>query len=135
MEKTEQGFADEAHEHSVFYAARQALARHATGGNILIGATVLALLVANIPGINQYYFEFWTQEVRLQLGDFNVFSHAGHPMSLLSFINDALMAIFFFSIGLEIKREVLVGELSSFRQALLKSLRTAHTPLRQDEAL
>lgn len=119
MEKTEQGFADEDHEHSVFYAARQALARHATGGNILIGATVLALLVANIPGINQYYFEFWTQEVRLQLGDFNVFSHAGHPMSLLSFINDALMAIFFFSIGLEIKREVLVGELSSFRQALL----------------
>ena len=40
-------------------------------------------------------------------------------MSLLSFINDALMAIFFFSIGLEIKREVLVGELSSFKQALL----------------
>ena len=63
--------------------------------------------------------DFWEQEVRLQLGDFNVFSHAGHPMSLLSFINDALMAIFFFSIGLEIKREVLVGELSSFKQALL----------------
>lgn len=40
-------------------------------------------------------------------------------MNLLAFINDALMAIFFFSIGLEIKREVLVGELSSFRQALL----------------
>ena len=109
----------EQHEHSVFYAARQALARHATGGNILIGATVLALVVANIPGINNHYFAFWNQEVRLQLGDFNVFSHAGHPMSLLSFINDALMAIFFFSIGLEIKREVLVGELSSFRQALL----------------
>jgi NhaA family Na+:H+ antiporter len=40
-------------------------------------------------------------------------------MTLLSFINDALMAIFFFSIGLEIKREILVGELSSFKQALL----------------
>ena len=40
-------------------------------------------------------------------------------MTMLSFINDALMAVFFFSIGLEIKREVLVGELSSFRQALL----------------
>ncbi len=40
-------------------------------------------------------------------------------MDLLAFINDALMAIFFFSIGLEIKREILVGELSSFRQALL----------------
>jgi NhaA family Na+:H+ antiporter len=40
-------------------------------------------------------------------------------MSLLAFINDALMAIFFFTIGLEIKREILVGELSSFKQALL----------------
>lgn len=105
--------------HRVFYAARQAIAGHATGGNILILATILALIVANIPGVNTYYEEFWTQEVRLQIGTFNIFSHAGHPMSLLAFINDALMAIFFFSIGLEIKREVLVGELSSFRQALL----------------
>lgn len=103
----------------IFYAARQSLRRHATGGNVLIAATVLALIVANIPGINEYYFNFWTQEVRLQLGSFNLFSHSGHPMNLLSFINDALMAVFFFSIGLEIKREVLVGELSSVKQALL----------------
>ncbi len=103
----------------IFYAARQALRRHASGGNILICVTLLAMIIANIPFINSYYFDFWTQPVRLQLGDFNVFSHAGEPMTLLSFINDALMAVFFFSIGLEIKREVLVGELSSFRQALL----------------
>ncbi|MDE6628072.1 MAG: Na+/H+ antiporter NhaA, partial [Muribaculaceae bacterium] len=104
---------------NVFYAARQAIRRHASGGNILIGATLLALLIANIPALNGYYFDFWEQEVRLQVGDFNVFSHHGEPMSMLAFINDALMAVFFFSIGLEIKREVLVGELSSFRQALL----------------
>ncbi len=103
----------------IFFAARQALQRHASGGNILIAATVLALVIANIPDINHAYFSFWEQEVRLQLGNFNFFSHDGHPMSLLAFINDALMAIFFFSIGLEIKREVLVGELSSFKQALL----------------
>lgn len=103
----------------IFYAARQSIRHHATGGNVLIAATVLALAVANMPWINSEYFEFWNQEVRLQIGDFNVFSHAGHAMTLLQFINDALMAIFFFSIGLEIKREVLVGELSSFRQALL----------------
>ena len=103
----------------IFFSARQALRRHASGGNLLIATTALALIIANIPAFNSYYFGFWEQEVRLQLGDFNVFSHAGHPMSLLSFINDALMAIFFFSIGLEIKREVLVGELSSFKQALL----------------
>ncbi len=53
------------------------------------------------------------------MGDFNIFSHSGHPMDMLAFINDALMAIFFFSIGLEIKREILVGELASFKQALL----------------
>ncbi len=105
--------------HSVFFAARQALRRHATGGNILIAATLLAIVVANIPAINHYYYNFWDQEVRLQIGSFNLFSHNGHPMSMLQFINDALMAIFFFSIGLEIKREVLVGELASFKQALL----------------
>ena len=46
-------------------------------------------------------------------------------MTLMTFINDALMAVFFFSVGLEIKREILVGELSSFRQALLPSWRRA----------
>ncbi len=106
-------------EQNVFFAATQALRRHASGGNILIAATILALIVANIPGVNNLYFEFWNREVRLQLGDFNIFSHSGLPMNLMSFINDALMAIFFFSIGLEIKREILVGELSSFKQALL----------------
>lgn len=106
----------------IFYAARQAVRRHASGGNVLIAATALALIIANIPGINQIYFNFWEQQVRLQLGGFNFFSHDGHPMNVLQFINDALMAIFFFSIGLEIKREVLVGELSSFRQALLPIL-------------
>jgi NhaA family Na+:H+ antiporter len=105
--------------HRIYYAARQAIRSHTTGGNILIVATLLAMIVANSPIISDYYNEFWHQEVRLQLGDFNFFSHAGHPMNVLDFINDALMAVFFFSIGLEIKREMLVGELSSFRQALL----------------
>ena len=104
---------------NVFYTARLSLKRHASGGNVLIAVTVLALIIANIQGINQYYFNFWEQKIALQIGHFNLFSHSGHPMSMLDFINDALMAIFFFSIGLEIKREILVGELSSFKQALL----------------
>ena len=105
--------------HRVFYAARKAIASHATGSNCLIFATILALILANIPGVNDWYQSLWNYEVRFQIGDFNLFSHEGHPMSLMAFINDALMAVFFFSIGLEIKREMLVGELSSFRQALL----------------
>ena len=107
---------------TVYYSASQALRRHATGGNILIFATVLAMIVANLPATADYYSSFWNQEVRLQIGDFNLFSHHGEPMTLLAFINDALMAVFFFVIGLEIKREILVGELSSFRQALLPIL-------------
>lgn len=110
---------EDEHLHQPFYAALQAMRRHANGGNILIIATVFALIVANIPVLSKIYFDVWDQEVFLQIGGFNVFSHAGHPMTVLQFINDALMAIFFFSIGLEIKREILVGELSSFRQALL----------------
>lgn len=106
----------------IFFSARQALRRHASGGNVLMAATVCALLIANIPALSGYYFDFWDEEVRLQLGDFNFFSHHGHPMTLLAFINDALMAIFFFTIGLEIKREMLVGELASFRAALLPIL-------------
>ena len=106
----------------IFFSARQALRRHASGGNVLMAATALALVIANVPSISGYYFSFWEEEVRLQLGEFNFFSHHGEPMSLLAFINDSLMAIFFFTIGLEIKREVLVGELSSFRAALLPIL-------------
>lgn len=91
---------------------------HINGGMLLMGVVVVAMLVANSPW-GPAYAEFWTHEVRLQVGNFNLFSHNGHPMDLMTFINDALMAVFFFSVGLEIKREVLVGELSSLRKALL----------------
>ena len=101
------------------FAIRKTLRNHANGGNVLIFATVLALLVVNLPFLHNFYNGLWTHEIALQVGKFNLFSHHGHPMSIMAFINDALMAVFFFSIGLEIKREVLVGELSSFRQALL----------------
>ena len=48
---------------NTFYAARQAIKRHASGGNILIAATIMALAIANIPSISGYYFDFWDQEV------------------------------------------------------------------------
>lgn len=103
----------------VFYTARKTLQNYANGGNVLMMATLLALCVVNIPWFHDFYNGLWTHEMALRIGSFNLFSHNGHPMSVMDFINDALMAIFFLSVGLEIKREVLVGELSSFRQALL----------------
>ena len=104
---------------SILFTTRKTIRNHASSGNVLIVATVLAMIVANIPSISHYYSALWDYHVSLQIGDFNLFSHHGQPMTFMQFINDALMAIFFFTIGLEIKREVLVGELASFKQAML----------------
>lgn len=104
---------------NAFYTAKKTLKNYASGGNVLMCATLLALIIVNVPGLTGFYNSLWTHEIALQVGGFNLFSHHGEPMSILAFINDALMAVVFFTIGLEIKREVLVGELSSFRQALL----------------
>ena len=86
---------------------------------VLIICTVLALVCANVPAIKEWYFSLWQNTVSISIGNFNFFSHGGHPMSVMDVINDFLMAIFFLSVGLEIKREILVGELSSMKKAML----------------
>ncbi|MCM1152386.1 MAG: Na+/H+ antiporter NhaA [Muribaculum sp.] len=101
------------------FTARKTLRNYANGGNVLMVATALALIVANLPFLNGFYNSLWTHTLALRVGAFNLFSHHGEPMSVMDFINDALMAVMFFTVGLEIKREVLVGELSSLRKALL----------------
>jgi len=93
--------------------------RYVSASLLLIIATVLALFFANLPATRDLYAWLWQQPVSLSIGSFNVFSHGGHPMTLMDFINDFLMFFFFLSVGLEIKREVLCGELSSRQKALL----------------
>lgn len=91
---------------------------HVNGGMLLMVTALAAIFIANSPW-SEAYQNLWTHEIRLQIGDFNLFNHGGHPLTLMEFINDVLMAVFFFAVGLEIKREILVGELSSFKQAML----------------
>ncbi|HIZ91223.1 MAG TPA: Na+/H+ antiporter NhaA [Candidatus Bacteroides merdavium] len=85
---------------------------------LLFVTAILAAVVAN-SSLAPAYNSFLSHELHLRIGDFNLFSHGGHPLTMLQFINDCLMAIFFLAVGLEIKRELLVGELSSFRKAIL----------------
>jgi|HubBroStandDraft_4_1064222.scaffolds.fasta_scaffold23151_2 NhaA family Na+:H+ antiporter len=83
-----------------------------TSGSILLfAATVVALVWANSPW-SASYFALW--KIPLKIGLRPLFS-----MSLHHWIDDGLMAVFFLVVGLEIKREIVKGELSSFRQAVL----------------
>ena len=93
------------------------LRKYVSSSVLLVIATISALVIANSPW-GDFYRNLWELPVSMSVGGFNVFSHGGHAMSLGTFINEFLMAIFFLSVGLEIKREVLCGELSSMKKAL-----------------
>lgn len=85
---------------------------------LLFLTAIMAAIIANSP-MAPIYQDFLQQELHLRIGNFNLLSHGGHPLKMIEFINDCLMTIFFLAVGLEIKRELLVGELSSFRKAAL----------------
>ena len=91
---------------------RHFLHTESSGGILLLVAAVVALLWANSPFAGSYE-AVWRTPLGVSLGD------ASLTKPLLLWINDGLMAIFFFVIGLEIKREVLIGELTSIRRAML----------------
>ncbi len=82
----------------------------AASGILLLVATVAALVWANSPWEASYH-TLWSTKVSTSLGSISL-SESRHD-----WVNDGLMSIFFFLVGLEIKREILVGELSSFKQA------------------
>lgn len=82
----------------------------ASGGILLLASTIAALVWANSPWADTYH-AIWDAPATLGFGRFAV-TETRHE-----WINDGLMALFFFVVGLEIKREVLIGELSSLRQA------------------
>lgn len=90
-------------------------ALEAAGGIILALAAVLAMIVANSP-LSELYNAFIHAPVVVQIGQFEIAKDAHH------WINDGLMAVFFFLVGLELKREALIGELSDVKQIVLPAI-------------
>jgi len=83
-----------------------------SSGMVLLAATVIALVWAN-SALYETYGQIWHTELSFTLAGASITKNLGH------WIDEGLMAIFFFIVGLEIKREMLVGELSSLKKALL----------------
>lgn len=96
----------------VRYLFRQFTRLQASSGIILILLTAIALMWAN-SGWADAYFDLWKTYLTITLGDLSL------SENLLHWVNDGLMVIFFFVVGLEIKREILAGELASLRKAAL----------------
>lgn len=92
--------------------AQEFVQTEAAGGVVLLGATLAALLWANSPWRDSY-FDLWHARISLDAAVVSIDDTLGH------LINDGLMTVFFFVVGLEIKREVLHGELASPRKAAL----------------
>ncbi|WP_438946376.1 Na+/H+ antiporter NhaA, partial [Sediminibacterium sp.] len=88
-------------------------------GISLLLATLLSLVLSNIPGISEVYTRFFqlsidgSQQHAFEWGFFHL------PNSIIVVINDLLMAAFFFLAGMEIKRELVIGELASIKQSIL----------------
>ena len=94
---------------------REFLETESAGGLVLLAAAAVALIWANSP-FSSSYRALWATDLSIRLGPYLI------AMDLRHWINDGLMAIFFFVVGLEIKREVVVGELSTARKAALPAV-------------
>ena len=96
-------------------ALREFLELETAGGILLIACVVIAMLTANSP-LSGIYAALLDMTVAIQVGTLII------NKPLLLWVNDGLMAVFFFLIGLEIKREIMDGELSSFDQVVLPGM-------------
>ena len=97
------------------------LAQETASGVLLLLATAAALIWANSP-FSEGYHHFWETEIELSIGSWMPLTIDGHALSLELVVNDILMVLFFFVVGLEIKTELVTGDLSSPKNAALPAL-------------
>ncbi len=97
------------------------------GGVVLLVCVIFAMLLANLPATKVYYHHLLETDLSLMVRSPDGLIDWIFPrgMTVEKFINDGLMVIFFFAVGLEIKREIVCGQLSSVRRAILPVLAAA----------
>ena len=88
------------------------LHNESTGGILLLASALIAMVWANSPW-SESYLHLWENPVSVTVGEYTIGNTLHH------WINDGLMAMFFFVVGLELKREIMAGELSDFKKAML----------------
>ncbi len=91
------------------------LKQEAAGGILLFIFATLAIILANTP-LSYLYFDFLQTPVSVQIGAFII------NKPLLMWVNDGLMAVFFMLVGMEVKRELLEGSLSSYQRAVFPAI-------------
>jgi len=83
------------------------------GGLVLLGTSLLTIILANLTFSQSFLHHLWEKNIIVGIAGINL------NLTLHAFVNEGLMALFFLLVGLELKREIMVGELSSFRDAAL----------------
>ncbi len=113
--------------HTIGIRGRNFIEAPWAGGVVLVVCVLIAMLLANLPLTKTYYHDLLETDLSLMIRSPQGLIDWMFPrgMNVETFVNDCLMVIFFFSVGLEIKREIVNGQLSSVRRAILPVLAAA----------
>ena len=107
------------YQHAVGLGGTRLMAKPWISGVLLMLSVVVAMLLANLPFTKEAYHAFLETNLSISIKNHNFEWVFPKEMTVEKFINDILMVVFFFTVGLEIKREIVCGELSTVKKAML----------------
>ena len=107
------------YQHVIEVGSARLMGKPWISGVLLMFSVIVAMLLANLPFTKEAYHAFLETSLSITVKSHNFEWIFPKDMTVEKFINDILMVVFFFTVGLEIKREIVCGELSSMKKAML----------------